>query len=148
MFIYNLSIYLLFWTLAQFISSNFKTLYSFSDFKLNFFFCIILTVLFFSLAGIPPFLGFFSKILILVSLIDSNFFFLYVFFFILLFFGLYFYLQNIKFLYSSNFSVLNYSFMLNIRISTQYLLFSSFLIFFLLLVFFFWRFFFFFFLNF
>ena len=36
MFIYNLSLVIIFWTLHQFISFNFKTIYSFSDFKFNY----------------------------------------------------------------------------------------------------------------
>lgn len=56
------------------------------------------------MAGVPPFLGFFSKLFILLLLISSNFFSLYVFFFILLFIGLYFYVQNLRFLLTSSFS--------------------------------------------
>lgn len=109
MFIYNLSIILIFWILQQFINTNFKTIYSFNDLKFNFFFSNTLAIILFSIAGVPPFLGFFSKLLILISLINSNFFLFFIFFFVLLFFGLYFYLQNIRFLYSTNPSKINYS---------------------------------------
>jgi NADH:ubiquinone oxidoreductase subunit 2 (subunit N) len=137
MFIYNLSLLLIFWTLQQFVSFNFKTLYSFSDLKFNFYFVIVLTIVLFSIAGVPPFLGFFSKLLILLVLLNSNFFFFYIFFFGLLFFGLYFYLQNIRFLYSTGYGKLNYAFSSNLRLSTIYFYFSFIIIFFLIFGFFF-----------
>jgi NADH:ubiquinone oxidoreductase subunit 2 (subunit N) len=137
MFIYNLSLLLIFWTLFQFINLNFKTLYSFTDLKFNFFFISTLTIVLFSIAGVPPFLGFFSKLLILICLLNSNFFFFFFFFFGLLFFGLYFYLQNIRFLYSTGVNKINYSYELNLRLSTLYVYFSFFFLFFLIFGFFF-----------
>ena len=120
MFVYNLSLISIFWTLQQFVSFNFKTLYSFSDLKFNFYFVISLTIVLFSIAGVPPFLGFFSKLLILLILVNSNFFFFYIFFFGLLFFGLYFYLQNIRFLYSTGVGKLTYANTFNLRITSLY----------------------------
>ena len=81
MFIYNLSLIVIFWTLHQFVSFNFKTLFSFADLKFNFYFVTSVTITLFSMAGVPPFLGFFSKLLILLILLNSNFFFFYLFFF-------------------------------------------------------------------
>lgn len=132
MFIYNMSLFLIFWTLKQFISSNFKTVYSFSDLKFNFFFLSLVTIVLFSIAGVPPFIGFFSKLLILISLVNSNFFLFYVFFFGLLFFGLYFYLQNIRFLYSTGVSKINYAFEFNLRISTLFIYYSYIILFFII----------------
>ena len=132
MFIYNLSLIIIFWTLFQFISFNFKTIYSFSDLKFNFYFVTILSISLFSIAGVPPFLGFFSKLLILILLVNSGFFFFFIFFFGLLFFGLYFYLQNIRFLYSTGIGKLNHSYTFNLRISSLYLYFTFFFIFFLI----------------
>ncbi len=133
MFIYNLSLIIIFWTLHQFVSFNFKTLYSFSDLKFNYYFTTILAIVLFSIAGVPPFLGFFSKILILILLVNSNFFLFYIFFFGLLFFGLYFYLQNIRFLYSTGIGKLNYSHVTHLRITSLYyyttLFFSFFFVF-------------------
>jgi NADH:ubiquinone oxidoreductase subunit 2 (subunit N) len=54
------------------------------------------------MAGVPPFWGFFSKIFIFTLLCNSNFFILFPFFFFILFLGLYFYIQNIRFLNSTN----------------------------------------------
>jgi NADH:ubiquinone oxidoreductase subunit 2 (subunit N) len=132
MFVYNVSLIIIFWTLLQFISFNFKTIYSFTDLKFNFYFVTILSIVLFSIAGVPPFLGFFSKLLILILLINSSFFFFYIFFFGLLFFGLYFYLQNIRFLYSTGIGKLNYSYSNNLRISSLYYYITFFFIFFLI----------------
>ena len=122
--VYNFSLILLFWTLNQFINSNFKTLNSFSDLKYNFFSVFTITVLFLSMAGVPPFLGFFSKLLILISLINANFFLFYIYFFTLLFFGLYFYVQNMRFLYTSTASHLHYAFLPFVRVQVLYLYFA------------------------
>lgn len=136
LFIYNISLFIIFWTLQQFVSFNFKTLYAFSDLKFNFYFTTAITIALFSMAGVPPFLGFFSKLLILLSLINSNFFFFYIFFFGLLFFGLYFYIQNIRFLYSTGVGKINYAHTMNLRLSSIYFNFSLVILFFLLFGFF------------
>lgn len=132
MSVYNLSLLLIFWTLKQFISFNFKTLFSFSDLKFNFFFLSVVTFALFSIAGIPPFIGFFSKLLILLCLLNTNFLFFFIFFFALLFFGLYFYLQNIRFLYSTSVSKINYAHENNLRVSSLYYYYSFSLLFFLI----------------
>jgi NADH:ubiquinone oxidoreductase subunit 2 (subunit N) len=132
MFVYNISLLIIFWTLKQFISFNFKTIYSFSDLKFNFFFLSTTTVVLFSIAGVPPFVGFFSKLLILLNLLNANFFFFFIFFFALLFFGLYFYLQNIRYLYSTGTNKLNYAHEINIRISTLFIFLTFSLTFFLI----------------
>ena len=132
MSVYNLSLISIFWTLHQFVSFNFKTLYSFSDLKFNFYFVISITVVLFSIAGVPPFLGFFSKLLILLILTNSNFFFFYIFFFGLLFFGLYFYLQNIRFLYSTGIGKLSYSNIFNMRAVSIYFNITFLILFFLI----------------
>lgn len=130
MFIYNLSLISIFWTLHQFISFNFKTLFSFNDLKFNFYFVTSTAIILFSIAGVPPFLGFFSKLLILITLINSNFYFFYIFFFVLLFLGLYFYLQNIRFLYSTSNGKLSYSFLPILRASPLYFYWTFFFYFF------------------
>ena len=132
MSVYNLSLISIFWTLHQFVSFNFKTLYSFSDLKFNFYFVISITVVLFSIAGVPPFLGFFSKLLILLILTNSNFFFFYIFFFGLLFFGLYFYLQNIRFLYSTGIGKLSYSNIFNMHAVSIYFNITFLILFFLI----------------
>jgi NADH:ubiquinone oxidoreductase subunit 2 (subunit N) len=81
---------------------------SFNSFNL-----LVFTILLFSMAGVPPFIGFFSKLFILSLLTNNSFFILYFLFFVILFFGLYFYVQNIKFLYSTKLGELNYSYLKN-----------------------------------
>lgn len=107
MFIYNISLFIIFMTLFQFVSFETKTLYSLSDFGANNIMSKVLSISLFSMAGVPPFWGFFSKVLIFLLLCNSNFFILFFFFFTLVFLGLYFYIQNIRFLNSTGLSNYN-----------------------------------------
>lgn len=118
--IYNFCLVSIFWTLFQFISTNFKTIHSFSDLKFDFHFVISLTIVLLSIAGVPPFLGFFSKVLLLVLLCNSHFFLFYIFFFGLVFYALYFYIQNIRFLYSSVAGKLTYAHISNLRLTSLF----------------------------
>ena len=126
MFTYNYSLFTIFWVFQLFIITKFKTIYSFSELKYSFFFVISITVCLLSMAGVPPFLGFFTKVLILITLLNSNFFFLYLLFFVLLFFALYFYAQNIRFLFSTAPGKINYSFSVNLRLPSIFFLHSYF----------------------
>jgi len=99
--IYNASILLFFSTLFQFKTAPFKTLQSFSKFNTFNSASRIFIIVFFSMAGVPPFVGFFSKVLIFVLLTNSSYFVLFCFFFPIAFLGLYFYVQNIRFLNTS-----------------------------------------------
>jgi NADH:ubiquinone oxidoreductase subunit 2 (subunit N) len=84
------------------------------------------------MAGVPPFIGFFSKLFIITLLVNNAFFILYTLFFIILLIGLYFYVQNIRFLHSTNFSSLNYSYITNERHVLVYYYFTiTFLFFFI-----------------
>jgi len=131
MFIYNISLITLFWTIFSVISTQFKTLQSFNGFSFNSFYLTLITILLFSMAGVPPFIGFFSKLFILTLLVNSSFFYLYSILFVVMFIGLYFYTQNIRFLHSTNHSSLNYSFWSNERHSLVYYYFSILIILFL-----------------
>jgi NADH-quinone oxidoreductase subunit N len=62
----------------------------------------------FSMAGVPPFIGFFSKLFILTLLTNNSFTLLYAFFFVILFIGLFFYIQNIRFIHTTNGNELNF----------------------------------------
>ncbi len=101
MVIYNMSLIALFWTLFNSTLTKFKTLHSFQGFSFNSFFLTTITLIIFSMAGVPPFIGFFSKLFILTLLTNNMFTLLYALFFILLFIGLFFYIQNIRFLHST-----------------------------------------------
>jgi len=129
MFIYNISLITLFWTIFNVISTQFKTLQSFNGFSFNSFYLMLITILLFSMAGVPPFIGFFSKLFIITLLVNNAFFYLYSFLFVVMFIGLYFYIQNIRFLHSTNYSSLNYSFWSNERQSLLYYYFSMLIIF-------------------
>lgn len=102
MIIYNVSLFLLFSTLFQFVNVEFKSLYAFLDLGSYNFFSKVLTFLLFSMAGVPPFWGFFSKVFIFSLMCNSNFYFFFPLFLILLFISLYFYIQNIRFLNSTS----------------------------------------------
>lgn len=115
MFIYNITLILVFWIITSSLTANLKTLYSFSTFSFDSHYLFFLTVSLFSMAGVPPFIGFFSKIFILNLLLNSNLFLFYFLFFILLFVGLYFYVQNMRFLHTSNLSYSNKQYFLNER---------------------------------
>ena len=103
MFLYNLTLIGFFWILMSFCNNNFKTIYSFNIFSFESSYLFFLTIFLFSLAGLPPFMGFFSKIYLLNLLIEQSFFLLYSIFIVLLIFGLYFYMQNLRFLHSTNY---------------------------------------------
>lgn len=133
--------------LLQFVSQKNTSISALVDLKANQLLLFIATIVLFSIAGVPPFLGFFPKLLILINLLNSNFFFFYIFFFVLLFFALYFYMQNVRFLYSTGKSKINLSFLVSTRLSTIFPLLAIFIvitlifgIFFLqdLLLFFYW----------
>jgi len=50
------------------------------------------------MSGVPPFVGFFTKVLVLTLLVQTFFYLLFPSLFILLFAGLYFYIQNCRLL--------------------------------------------------
>jgi len=95
-------------------------MYSFSNFSYNPFFTLTLTALLCSMAGVPPFIGFFSKLFIIVLLVSNSFFLLYPLFFVVLLLGLYFYIQNLRFLHSTNPSVLDTAHVYNERVVPLY----------------------------
>lgn len=130
MTVYNLSLFSLFFIFTQFIISAFRTIYSFSQLTASAILVNSAAITLFSIAGIPPFVGFFSKLLILITLISSFFYFFFIFFFILLFFGLYFYLQNLRFLYSSVVNTLNYAYVYNLKHNSGFFLINNFYLFF------------------
>lgn len=115
MFIYNFALFALFTTFLQISNFNLKTLYSLSDLGATSTFTKVLMIALFSMAGVPPFWGFFSKIFIFLLLLNSNFGLFFGLFFILLFTGLYFYIQNIRFLNPTSGSHFIYDSELGIR---------------------------------
>lgn len=115
LFIYNTSVLAFLWTLLLTLTTKLKTLYSLSRLSLNSFHTFTLTVLIFSMAGVPPFVGFFSKLFLVVILATNSFALLYPTFCGVLLVGLYFYVQNIRFLLSTNAKSLTSSVLVNER---------------------------------
>lgn len=102
MFLYNTTLVVFFWSIMLNTTTKLKTLYSFSNYSFDSTSLFFITVCLFSMAGVPPFVGFFSKLFVLNMLISSNLFILYFFLLVLLLVGLYFYMQNLRFLHTSN----------------------------------------------
>ena len=136
MFIYNVTLISIFFVLMSSLISNFKTLYSFSNYSFDIFFLLSLSISIFSLAGVPPFIGFFSKLFILNILSNSNMFILYFILFVILLLALYFYIQNLRFLHSTNQGYSSSSYLSNERKSINIYYYSLFIVFFLSLGFF------------
>ena len=101
LFIYNLSVTLLFWSLFNILLNNFKTLYFFANFSFNWYLIGTLTILILSMAGVPPLHWIFSKLFILIFMLNNSFFLVYIPLIVMLLLGLYFYVQNLRFLHST-----------------------------------------------
>ena len=68
----------------------------------NKFFSIIIILAFLSLAGMPPLLGFIGKFLLLMLIISTNNYLIFVFLSFINLITLYFYLQNTRFIITKN----------------------------------------------
>jgi len=130
MFLYNTTLIIFFWTVLMNIATQLKSLYAFSAYSFDSTSLFFVTVCLFSMAGVPPFVGFFSKLFILNMLLNSGLFILYFFLFILLMLGLYFYMQNLRFLHTSNRSQNDKPYLVNERLPLAYYYFSITFIFF------------------
>ena len=101
LFVYNVSMLLFFWFLFSNLVLTFKTLNNFNYLYFTFYCKFSLTVILLSLAGVPPFIGFFSKLFLLILIFNNSFMLLYNLMLILLLCSLYFYVQNIRFIHST-----------------------------------------------
>lgn len=129
--IYNLSSLLLFFTLIQVSEYSFKTLFSFSYLSVSNVYTKFLSLVILSFAGVPPLLGFFSKIFIFVLISTAKLISLFLPLFVLLFAGLYFYIQNLRFLNSSNRSVTGSKNISPVRHNTTYFIYALPIVFFI-----------------
>ena len=102
MIFYNLTLLGFFWIVNSSIITNLKTLYSLNTFSFSSFHLFFITVFLFSLAGVPPFTGFFNKLFLFNLLFQNGFFLFYSLFLIMLLISLYFYMQNLRFIHSTN----------------------------------------------
>ena len=124
MLIYNVTSFLLFFTIMQMVNTDLKTLFSFANLGTSNIFTKLISLALLSLAGVPPLLGFFSKVFVFVLISNSNLSLLFVPFFILLFVGLYFYVQNLRFLNSTSTSCPTYPNEISTRLSFAYFAFA------------------------
>lgn len=120
MWVYNLALYIIFFTLHQFKNSEMRTLYSFTTLGSSHYFTKTITISLLSMAGVPPFWGFFSKLFVFTLVCTSYFSSLYPFFFLILFIGLYFYIQNVRFLNTTSGSNFQPVVELNLRATPLY----------------------------
>jgi NADH:ubiquinone oxidoreductase subunit 2 (subunit N) len=100
--VYNLSSIFILWTLHVLGYSSNLTIFAWSSLKTWPSVCAVFTVTLFSMAGVPPFIGFFTKLFILLSFINKSFFFLFFYFTPITLISLYFYVQNARHVYTSS----------------------------------------------
>lgn len=102
-FVYLISICALFLLIYIFNTKLFKTLNFLKIFKINNFvyFSFIITLL--SISGIPPFLGFFSKLVFVIFVFNKLQIIVLCLFIFYNFFIIFFYLQNLKHVFISRF---------------------------------------------
>ena len=132
MSVYNVSLLLVFSTTFHTTAVQFKTLYSFANLQAGGVYSRFVTLALLSMAGVPPFIGFFTKLFLFTLLCGSNFFVGFPFFFSILFLGLYFYIQNIRFLNSSNLTQFQPIFEQYVRLVPTFFYFGYFIAFFLI----------------
>ena len=101
--VYNFTLAFLFWVMLSVLTLKLKTLYAFNNFSFSSYNIFLITVILFSVSGVPPFAGFFTKLLVFILNIANSFFLFYTLFFVIVFLSLYFYIQNIRFLHSTNY---------------------------------------------
>ena len=105
-----------------------KTLYAFNNFSFSSYNIFLITVILFSVSGVPPFAGFFTKLLVFILNIANSFFLFYTLFFVIVFLSLYFYIQNIRFLHSTNYQTNQVSYVGNERLILTFSYLSIFLL--------------------
>ncbi len=114
--VYNYTLMVLFWVILSILVVKFKTLHAFNSLSFNSYSIFLVTVILFSISGVPPFAGFFTKLLIFVLNIANSFFLFYTLFFVIVFISLYFYIQNIRFLHSTNYQTTQVPYLVNERL--------------------------------
>ena len=105
-----------------------KTLYAFNNFSFSSYNIFLITVILFSVSGVPPFAGFFTKLLVFILNIANSFFLFYTLFFVIVFLSLYFYIQNIRFLHSTNYQTTQVPYIGNERLILTFFYLSIFLL--------------------
>lgn len=124
--VYNMSSIFIIWTLQILGYANKTSLFVLTSLKSWPSISIIFSSTLFSMAGVPPFIGFFTKLLILLAFLNKSFFFLAFYFTPIVLLSLYFYIQNIRFICTFSFNK-NYtpcSFLTSRYVSIYYVYFS------------------------
>lgn len=106
--VYNFSLFLFFSIFFHFNFKSHSTLNVLEKINSKSFPLFLFSTILISLAGVPPSIGFVSKLMIFVALLESPLAILIFLFFPILMVSLYFYMQNIRFLFSqtpSNFVI-------------------------------------------
>ena len=114
--VYNFTLAFLFWVMLSVLTLKLKTLYAFNIFSFSSYNIFLITIILFSVSGVPPFAGFFTKLLVFILNIANSFFLFYTLFFVIVFLSLYFYIQNIRFLHSTNYQTVQVPYLVNERI--------------------------------
>lgn len=114
--VYNISLLILLWVIFSVQNKELQTIHSLGHFRHSNFYTLTLVITIFSIAGVPPFMGFFSKILVVVNLLRGSYILLYWLLLPLLLLTLYFYTQNIRFIYTTTLSTFNYPYLQNERL--------------------------------
>lgn len=100
----------------------FKTLNEFKGLNTNSYILVCAVLVFLSLAGMPPLLGFFGKFLTAIFFLDKQHFFLFFLFVFFNLFVIYFYILNVRFLISKSektfFFIKNFSLYYNFPLIT------------------------------
>ena len=131
--VYNLSLILALISISQLTLSELKTIHIFTYTGLDTTVSRSITIALLSMAGVPPFLGFFSKMFIFIMISNSNLLVFSAIFFLILLISLYFYMQNIRFLNTSKNTSRSISFNGSVRILPNYLRISTVIVTFLVI---------------
>ena len=126
--VYNFTLAFLFWVMLSVLTLKLKTLYAFNNFSFSSYNIFLITIILFSVSGVPPFAGFFTKLLVFILNIANSFFLFYTLFFVIVFLSLYFYIQNIRFLHSTNYQTTQVPYLVNERIVLSFYYLSTLLL--------------------
>jgi NADH-quinone oxidoreductase subunit N len=126
--VYNFTLAFLFWVMLSVLTLKLKTLYAFNNFSFSSYNVFLITIILFSVSGVPPFAGFFTKLLVFILNIANSFFLFYTLFFVIVFLSLYFYIQNIRFLHSTNYQTNQVPYVGNERLILTFFYLSIFLL--------------------
>lgn len=112
---YNMTILSFFLLIIVSIGDQIKYNFALNSISNNIFNKIWISLILLSLAGLPPFIGFTSKILLISLIINFKSFLIFFFLFLFIILFLFFYIQNLKIIFSNSnsFQINNNFFMLN-----------------------------------